>query len=132
MLLDGGVLVRTIGQNSWTWQLEIGTHPYLQMFGRLTVTHSCPELGVRLLFRLPVTAPLRAPGSVATQSSIGYPGPALLRRRRPSTQRRRWVRARRAVVQGLADNSPDPFRGVRPIAAPSGNGCPAGRAGTQP
>jgi hypothetical protein len=43
-------------------------------------------------------SPLRgAWGLVATQPSAGYPGAALLRRRRPGTQRRRWVRARRAV-----------------------------------
>ena len=34
--------VRTIGQNSLTWQLEIGTHPYLQMISPFLATLGFP------------------------------------------------------------------------------------------
>ena len=64
----------------------------------------CPELEVLLLIRRPVTAPLRAPCCVENR-------PALLRRRRPGTQRRRWVWARRAVERGSVNTLEDSLHG---------------------
>jgi len=78
------------------------------------------------LFR-PVTAPLRAPGFVATQSSIGYPGPALLRRRRLAREPDVLVALSRTLdVHGFG--TPGKLAGEAPRLADGMQGNAAGGA----